>query len=270
MSAFNKMLHNTRDRNWGGTSENVACEPYISGYSFIKWILPQCVNEYVTANNKFFQNKNDQTYLYNYGKNSCVLNSACTSVTPPGGTLNTIEYQGLGGTKWGVPGSIDYGSTISLKYIEFSGLPILRLHRAWVNMIRDNKIGLTALKGGSQGSTVVNGAVYNKANYSATLLYWTTKPDGCTVEYYAAYSGVYPTKDPLDAFTGDITAIDKLEIDIDYHLDRIWHEDWVYEIATKEASRSPYGSQGNTLWSRDGFRYQAQNVHEYVNAPSFL
>jgi hypothetical protein len=269
MSAFNNMMMHTRDRNWGGTSQHVAAEPYVSGYSFVKWILPACLNGYINANGHTY-NSNYQTELYRDFRNNNVLESACTSVTPPGGTLNTIEFQGLGGTKWGVPGSIDYGSTITLKYIEFSGLPILRLHRAWVNMIRDNKIGLTALKGGTQSSTVVPGAVYTKANYSATLLYWTTKPDGVTVEYYAAYSGVYPTKDPLDAFSGDITAIDKLEIDIDYHLDFIWHEDWVYEIAQKEASRVPYGSQGNTLWSRDGFRYQSQHVHEYVNAPKVL
>jgi hypothetical protein len=138
-------------------------------------------------------------------------------------------------------------------------------------MIRDNKIGLTDLRGTTTPqSTTTGGSFYIKHRYASKLLYWTTKPDGVTVEYYAAYSGVYPTKDPLDAFNGDITAIDKLEIDIDYHLDFIWHEDWVYEIAQKEASRVPYGSQGNTLWSRDGFSYQSQNVHEYVNAPTVL
>jgi hypothetical protein len=269
MSAFNKMLTKTRDRNWGGTSSNVACEPYISGFSYVKWLMPKTLHDYIAANAFIFKT-NDQTTLYGNKYDNEVLESSCVSVTPPGGTLNTVEYQGLGGTKWGVPGGIDYGNTISLKYIEFSGLPILRIHRAWVNMIRDNKIGLTALKGSTQASQIAGGAEYNKANYSATLLYWTTKPDGCTVEYYAAYSGVYPTKDPLDLFTGDITAIDKLEIDIDYHLDFIWHEDWVYSLACKEATKAKQGSTGNTLWSRDGFRYMEQNAAEFINTPAVL
>jgi hypothetical protein len=120
-------------------------------------------------------------------------------------------------------------------------------------MIRDNKIGLTAFKG-TKGSTVVGSAAYNKANYSATLLYWTTKPDGVTVEYAAAYSGVFPTKDPLDAFTGDINSVDKLEIDIEYSLDRVWHEDWVYKMAQTEAETGAFGSMNKTLWSKDGYR----------------
>jgi hypothetical protein len=113
MSAFNNMMMHTRDRNWGGTSQHVAAEPYVSGYSFVKWILPACLNEFINANGHIY-NSNDQTELYRDFRNNNVLDSACTSVTPPGGTLNTIEFQGLGGTKWGVPGSIDYGSTITL------------------------------------------------------------------------------------------------------------------------------------------------------------
>ena len=273
MSAFNDMLKNTRDRNWGGTASNVACEPYLSGYSYVVWKLPQILGNFIEKN-KLLYNTNDQTFtqgkfsetaLVEYANNT--LEAACTSVTPPGGTINRAEYQGLGGVKWSVPSSMDYGDSITLRYIEFSGLPILRIHRAWFNMIRDNKIALTALSGSTKGGNSVSGATeYNKSNYSATLLYYTTKPDGVSVEFAAAYSGLFPTKDPHDIFTGDITAIDKVEIDMDYNVDMIWQEDWVWKMAQTEAkTRQAYGVNGNTLWSRDGFRYMKQGEHYGTN-----
>ena len=250
MSAFNTMLTQVRDRNWGGTSSSVACEPYISGYAYVRWFLPSTLSKYIDAN-RLYDPKNDQTHTESVntpdGGAAGTLSAACTGVTPPGGTLNKAEFQGLGGVKWAVPTNIDYGNTITLKYIEFSGLPILRIHRAWVNMIRDNKSGLTALDLQSDQGAAGSGA-YNKANYAANLLYWTTKPDGKTVEYYAAYSGVFPTKDPQDSFPGDITSIDKLEIDIDYNVDMIWHEDWVWKLCQQAATQTVYGTANATTW----------------------
>jgi hypothetical protein len=267
------MLDKTRDRNWGGTWQSVACEPYISGYSFVKWQLPEALErfhiKYDTLYDDIYQKngENDQTESF---IQSQVLDCACTSVTPPGGTLNKVSFATLGGGKWAVPGSIDYGNTITLKYTEFSGLPIFRIHRTWCRMIRDNKIGLTGLAGDNGKDMSTTKKKYNKSDYSATLLYWTTKPDGVTVEYYAAYSGVFPLKDPMDLFNGDINSVDKLEIDIDYNVDMIWHEDWVYNLAKEEAKKPKYGAKDHTLWSRDGFRYSGQSPVSFKDTSSKL
>ena len=51
MSAFNTMLTQVRDRNWGGTSQSVACEPYISGYAFVRWFLPKTLESYIEEPN---------------------------------------------------------------------------------------------------------------------------------------------------------------------------------------------------------------------------
>jgi len=271
MSAFNNMVDKTRDRNWGGTANTVACEPYLSGYSYVKWQLPTPLSQFIQHYQ--VRNLNDQTTTaISQSTAEWTLESACTSVTPPGGTINRAEYQGIGGVKWSVPSSMDYGDSITLRYIEFSGLPIQRIHRAWFNFIRDNKIGLTALAGQTIQNSVSPSTPYNKRNYSATLLYWTTKPDGVTVEFAAAYSGLFPTKDPHDIFTGDITAIDKVEIDMDYNVDMIWQEDWVWKMAQEEAKKRFQGSKGNTLWSRDGFRYIKQQVapNSFTSSPSIL
>ena len=270
MSAFNNMYAKTRDRNWGGTAQTVACEPYISGYSFVKWDLPLALVTFHDANDQLRNDigeTNDQTTTTPI---SHTLEAACTSVTPPGGTLNKVSFATLGGGKWAVPGSIDYGNTITLKYTEFSGLPIFRIHRSWCRMIRDNKIGLTGLQGDNTTGATGSWNPYNKSDYSATLLYWTTKPDGITVEYYAAYSGVFPLKDPMDLYNGDINSVDKLEIDVDYNVDMVWHEDWVYELAKEQAKDYSYARKGNTLWSKDGFRYMSQQANKVNQMSSKL
>ena len=43
----------------------------------------------------------------------------------------------------------------------------------------------------------------------------------------ACISGMFPLKDPQDQYGADITTYDKLEIDIDFNADYVWHEPWV-------------------------------------------
>jgi hypothetical protein len=155
------------------------------------------------------------------------LESSCLSVTPPGGTLNKTEFTGIGGIKWSVPTNVDYTNTVTVKFLEFTHLPIANIMHAWVRMIRDYKTGTTHLND--------NDSAYTKSAYAGSMLYWTTKPDGVTVEYSAAYTGMFPGKDPQDLFTSDVTAIDKLEIDMEFNVDWIWHEAWVHTKAQSEA-----------------------------------
>lgn len=128
-----------------------------------------------------------------------------------------------------------------------SGLPIMRIIGGWVKLIRDNKIGLGPLIGGD----------YNKSSYAATVFYWTTKPDGKTVEFSACYSGVFPTKDPQDLFTGDLASVDKLEMDISFNVDFVWHEDWVSQKCqqlanqchSSDLNRAGYAAGATTRWN---------------------
>jgi len=253
MSAFNTLCTYARDRNWGGTSVSVAAEPYISGFSFIRFIhipvgLQNTMMELGTNWNAT-ENQNHITVAAQNKKDvRNFLEASMNSVTPPGGTINKVEFQGLGGTKWSVPGSIDYQNSISIKYYEFSGLPIAKIHRSWCSLIRDNRMGLTHLNAGLGNGP--NNVEYNKQNYAATLAYWTTKPDGVTVEFAAIYTGVFPTKDPMDLFTGDIQSIDKLEIEIEYNVDMIYNDDSVYQKCREWALLGRGGALpvGQTEW----------------------
>lgn len=224
---FSDIIRNINDRNFGGTDINQVAEPYLSGYHFSKWIFGAPTH----GSQDFFNlgnpvNTEGISSSITSRQAEDILQATCLSVTPPGGTLNKTEITGLGGTKWSVPTNLDYGTTLSCKFLEMSGLPVFKVIHAWTRAIRDNRSGLTRIE---------NPRAYNKANYAATVFYWTTKPDGRTVEFASCYTGVFPTKDPQDLFSGDVSSVDKLEMDLEFNVDFIYHEDWVFNKCKRYA-----------------------------------
>jgi len=208
-NSFANVPNNILSRDFGGTVAGVA-DPYVTGYHFI-WFakLPPSLPSYAN--------------LENSAVISNLLSGACLSVTPPGGTLNKVEFTGLGGIKWAVPANIDYGNSVSVKFLEFNGTPLLNIMHGWVKMIRDYRTGTTDLVDGEQGDG------YTKATYAGLMYYWTTAPDAKTVEYYAVYDGVFPTKDPQDLFSSDVETVGRLDTEIEFNVDYVWHEPWVKE-----------------------------------------
>jgi len=212
--SFAELGQNLFSRKFGGTTIGVA-DPYVSGYFFI-WFdkLPTALASYVTPGKSGIASNSEI-------KN--ILAASCTGVTPPGGTLNKIEFTGLGGVKWAVPGNIDYGNSMTLKFIEFNKTPILDIMHGWVKMMRDYRTGAANLPDGEDGSGLT------KNTYAGLMYYWTTAPDGNSVEYYAAYDGVFPTKDPQDLYAGDVENVARLDVEIEFNIDYPYHESWVYD-----------------------------------------
>jgi len=225
--SFAELGQNLLTRKFGGTLQGIA-EPYLSGHHFI-WFdkIPPRLPEFASDNRAGGLSDSDI-------KN--ILTATCLSVTPPGGTLNKVEFTGLGGVKFAIPGSIDYGNSVSIKFYEFQGLPLLSIFHGWIKMIRDYRTGVTDLIDGD------NGDGFSKKTYSGLLYYWTTAPDGQTIEYSACYDGVFPTKDPQDLFSSDVENIGKLDVEIEFNVDTIWSEPWVLSkcqsfMSTINASR---------------------------------
>lgn len=211
--AFSELGRNIYTRKFGGTTIGVA-DPYLSGYFFI-WFdkLPSALPTYV-------QNMgNSKISSLQEIKN--ILAASCTGVTPPGGTLMKVEFPGLGGIKWNVPGMIDYGTSITLKFLEFNKTPILDIIGGWFRMIRDYRTGVANLRDYDDGSG------YTKNTYAGLLYYWTTAPDGETVEFFACYDGVFPTRDPHELYGSDLENISRLDIDIEFNVDYPRREPWV-------------------------------------------
>jgi len=206
-------MSNTFTRKFGGTLVGVA-DPYLTGYHHIFFeYLPPALSAYT---------KDFNASISSDPELKAVLTSSCLSVTPPGGTLNKVEFTGLGGIKWAVPGNIDYGNSVSIKFLEFNRTPLLDIFSGWFKLIRDYRTGVTDLVDGPQG------AGYTKATYAAVLYYWTTAPDGVTVEFFACYDGVFPTKDPADLYGSDVETVGKVEMEIEFNVDYAWREPWVY------------------------------------------
>lgn len=240
MNAFSTVIRTLRDRNFGGTDANQVAEPYLSGYHFSKWIFGN-------ANLMMEMFSNGQPGIVNAvspGDCENILEATCLSITPPGGTLNKTEITGLGGTKWSVPTNIDYGTSLSCKFLEMSGLPVFKVIHSWARVIRENKSGLTRITSPTQ---------YEKSDYAATVFYWTTKPDGMTVEFASCYSGVFPLKDPQDLFAGDLSSVDKLEMDIEFNVDFIYHDSWVINKCSQYAAQ--YGGASQSTRAPDGGSY---------------
>lgn len=193
----------------GSTTDSV--DPYISGYFFVNFsYLPAKLVDFIRHSKG-----NDGIGTTAEVKN--LLAASCLSVTMPGATVNKAEFTGLGGIRWSVPSNVEFDNTVTLRFLEYSSLPLLAIFHGWTRMIRDYRAGVSPLKGNE----------YTKSEYSGTMYYWTTKPDGHTVEYFACLTGLFPMKDPTDQYGGDITTYDKLEVDIDFNVDYVWHEEWV-------------------------------------------
>ena len=213
-NAFTAAKDNTLTRRWGGHNTGVA-DPYITGYHFVYFeVIPKMlIDEMAKGHAVLGVMEQDDIRR--------TLAACCTGVTPPGGTLNKVEFTGLGGVKWAVPGNVDYGNSVSIKFLEMQGLPITTIMHKWIKSMRDYRTGIT-------GTVDTDGELYSKKSYSSLLYYWTTAPDAKTVEYFACYDGVFPTKDPADLHASDVESIGKLDIEIEFNVDYAWHEDWVY------------------------------------------
>lgn len=215
-SSFSSVISNRFSRNFGGTNAGVA-DPYLSGYFFISF--GEGKNIFTSVANNI---ASDGVATISQTDIPSILQSCCTGVTPPGGTLNKVEYPGLGGIKWSVPGNIDYGTSVTLKFVEMQGLPIYHIIHNWFKVIRDYRFGATQLEEGE------NATGYTKSKYSTVLYYWTTAPDAKSVEYAACYDGVFPLKDPADLYSSDLETVGKVDVEIEFNVDYIWSENWVY------------------------------------------
>ena len=219
--SFAELANNIATRNFGGTTLGVA-DPYVTGHHYI-WFdkIPPTLGNYTSKG----------VSGISQGEIQNILAASCLSVTPPGGTLNKVEFTGLGGIKWSVPGNIDYGNTVSVKFLEMNKTPILDIMHGWVKMIKDYRTGVTELIDGDAGDG------YTKKTYAGLMYYWTTAPDGQTVEYYACYDGMFPAKDPQDLFTSDVETIGRLDLEIEFNVDYTWHEPWVKNKCSSFANK---------------------------------
>lgn len=203
-----------------GTTEGTEVQPFLSGRGFVEFTgLSTYLTHSVNANRKLSHRKGIDP-----GGIKSLLESTNLSLTIPGKTVNKTEFTGLGGITWGVPTNVQVDSTISMRFFELANTPLLSIFHGWVRLIQDTRNGVSLL-----GTESAGGDIFLKQNYACNVFYWTTQPDGATIDYAACFTGVFPMRDPADQFGFDLASIDKVEMDIDFSFDYMFEEDWVYQ-----------------------------------------
>ncbi len=201
MGNFNKYQWSDQLRSMFG-DHSTAIDPYTTGYEFL------------------FFTKMPSALSLETGK---FLTTVCQSVTIPGITVNSIEYNGLNNIKWSVPGTVEYDAQrFTARFIEFAGLPITQIMGKWVTIFRNIVYGIADPVSGST----------QQVDYKGKCVYATTLPDAKTVQFAAVFTGVYPTKIPTDVFSGDKTTQEKVEPEIEFSFDVMYTGEQVMATAS--------------------------------------
>lgn len=213
---------------------NFKADPYVSGFFYVFFVAPG-IAENLTYPGGEKITKSDM---------SNILSCTCIGVTPPSGTINKATFVGMGNVKYSVPSNIEYGDTVTLKFTEMSGLPVFKCISAWTNWMRRNILGVSlSIQDGETGKTTLKtgteSSTYSVGNYSGDIYYCTTKPDGRTIEYCAAYLDVFPQKDPHDAFGSDVSSSDKVDIDVEFNFNMMYfNESWIVETCKNKIDKA--------------------------------
>lgn len=194
-------------RRFGGSAID-AVDPYITGYFFMRFahfpnLIPM-LNQQFSAVSPY----SSLTDIKN------ALQSSCNSVTIPQRTVNKTDFMGLGGISFSYPTNVTTDNTITMRFVEWQGAPIYMIFASWVKLISDYRAGVAT--------------VTTKSEFAASMYYWTTAADGVSVATAYCMTGLFPLRSPMDQFSHDLSANDKLETDIDFSVDVVYEEPWVY------------------------------------------
>ena len=210
-------------------------DAFVSGYFGIRFKLSSTVSSEIVKAASVASDGSSDRRLWNGENFSDMLSSLCEGVSGvPGGTLNKVDVTAMGGTKWGIVSSIDFGDQITLKFRELAGMPVKKLITAWTNLSRHS----------NAGTSMLIDAEYTKTNWSADLVYWLMRPNGKSVEAGIIYQGIYPMSDLSSQISTDITSVDGQTFDVNFHVDAQY---WDYKT-TQEAQSyvDSYYSEGRS------------------------
>lgn len=230
----NKFLHADKySRFFGGGKGDNPIDVYVSGYHYLFITMQPRLKAFIIADCLKTTGVAGQHVI---GDPAGILNIHNISLTPPGVSLGKTTNNATGGAKWQTPTNLEIGDEIACKYNEYSGTPIYRIHRGWVNFIKNTNLGITES----------DQPIYQE-DYKATFLYATTRPDGKTIEFGAKFTGVWPTRSPTDVFASDVTNSDKVEIDMTYSIDHMYdnNKEVLQEIQTLINSARAAGVAAN-------------------------
>ncbi len=205
----NAITSSYTNRYTGGSELAESANPFIKGYFYVLFELPDLFDE--DASTTTSSKANLQKLLL----------SSAESFTPPGDRqLKTEDIQGMGG----LDSSFITGQTIdrnfSIQYKEFWGAPIFRVHRKWTNVINPYAGGLVKV-----AASDIN---FEASAYKGKLWVIQTKPtvgqadaqfvesDIIKVDYF---DGVFPRTDLKSIYDSNITDNSIVRPNVQYSFD---------------------------------------------------
>lgn len=196
---------------------------FLTGYWLLWWDIPEYVMDVYT---RLFGN--DKYNIITSGDDMVKAFAALATGVPtiPDTTMNQTSINGVGGTKWGVTTNIDTPTSISVKFRELQGMPILKTVASWFTLIRDPQTGASLLQGDN----------YTKRNFYGTAYLAYLKPDLKTVQKGIVFEGICPTKYPTDLLNSDNSTVEALEPTIEFHMDSKWSDNQALEIVQEQVT----------------------------------
>lgn len=205
-------IFNNMEKGIGGKDIMNTKEMFVTGYWYIIWTrLPSGVVDEDFNSVMRFTNK---------------------GLTLPDVTLSFAEanvgFAGAG--KISTPTTIDVGTEFTLKFQEYSGLPVLKNIRKWVTAIRDPFTGTSKIPN------------YSWQQYTGECLAVLTKPVfGDTggediIEDAFLFTRCMPSNVPNSALNQDSTASDLVAPDINFKFAAMFNCDNTIEYAKKKLS----------------------------------
>ena len=203
----NNSVFNNLEKGMGGKDFMNTKEMYVTGYWYIIWTrLPDFLGDDFNSIMRF-SNK---------------------GLTLPDVTLSFAEanvgFAGAG--KVSVPTTIDVGTEFTLKFQEYSGLPVIKGIRKWVQAIRDPFTGTSKIKN------------YSWQQYTGECLAVLTKPvfgDAASpdelIEDAFLFTRCMPSNVPNSALNQDSTASDLVAPDINFKFSAMFNCESTIEYA---------------------------------------
>jgi hypothetical protein len=201
---------------------DVAYDPLISGYAFIKWLsLPGWVEGNFSSTVPTYGNKNVSgnsanslapsdpgDYLFLNGFRALTQRTFLALSGLASIELATVaQNYGFANNEYQIAAGITKGNTeFTIRFQEYSGSPIRNSIAHWVSGIRDPETGVATYPQWT--------GTYGAAYHTGQLLYIMTRPDADLnqlqsgslkatsqrniIEFAALWTGVFPTRIPMD------------------------------------------------------------------------
>lgn len=198
-------------------------DPYIGGIPFIFITTPFLnLDENYKKDNYFIDMKNNMPKIYNsLSMDLCkkpfitLCSNYFMGINGKDLAARTIDVgETMYGYKQTLPGPLvdsKIADTVSVKYHETKFLPLIKLHKLWMEYVENATLGLFY-----PSKTIID---KDQIDYLSTIYYFVLDRDLSTILYYCRYTGVAPVSNPFSTLVsniGDNSEVKEIEIEYSY------------------------------------------------------